>query len=340
MCARKLAVVAAIAASAALAAPAAARESPLPPGECVTHGAAGVPYDVGVNCRTVEHDGIDRRYVVYIPRQRPVTGDRAPVVMMFHGSSGSGEQFLRISGWREQADRTGLIAVFPTGLRYRVLESGRRSTKWNDFGLPAAVDLEERPRGYPEDAPMPADDVGFVDAIMADIDARLPVDRHRVYASGFSNGAGFTARLSVERSNRIAAVGYSGGGLPAAQDAPARAVPTYATLGTRDDRVLEDTGLTALPLNPVEILTSPVLGPFIGHHLATFGLDEDRFGAIARRRSTTLRWPATGAGPGGAVFQFGMLGGLRHRFPTGGNNRAGFEAAPEFWEFFENHPLP
>jgi hypothetical protein len=25
-------------------------------------------------------------------------------------------------GWREQADETGLIAVFPTGLRYRVLE--------------------------------------------------------------------------------------------------------------------------------------------------------------------------------------------------------------------------
>ena len=45
---------------------------------------------------------------------------------MFHGSSGTGEQFLRTSGWREQADREGLIAVFPTGLRYRVLESGRR----------------------------------------------------------------------------------------------------------------------------------------------------------------------------------------------------------------------
>jgi hypothetical protein len=40
------------------------------------------------------------------------------------------------------------------------------------------------------------------------------------------------------------------------------------------------------------------------------------------------------------VFQFGMIGGLRHRYPNAGNNRAGFEAAPEFWEFFENHPLP
>ena len=83
--------------------------------------AAGAAYEVGVNCRTVEHDGVERRYVVYVP-QRPAEGDRAPVVLMFHGSSGTGEQFLRTSGWREQADRTGLIAVFPTGLRYRVLD--------------------------------------------------------------------------------------------------------------------------------------------------------------------------------------------------------------------------
>ena len=50
------------------------------------------------------------------------------------------------------------IAVFPTGLRYRVLESGRLVTKWNDFGLPDEIDANELPPGYPEDAPMPADD--------------------------------------------------------------------------------------------------------------------------------------------------------------------------------------
>ena len=255
MFSKKLAAAAAVVAATAVAAPAAqAGERPLPPGDCVTHGAAGLAYDVGVNCRTVEHDGIDRRYIVYVPHH-PTPAAGAPVVLMFHGSSGTGEQFLKISGWREQAERTGLVAVFPTGLRYRVTESGRRSTKWNEFGLAGKVDLDERPRGYPEDSPMPADDVGFVDAIMADVGAQLPIDRHRVYASGFSNGASFTARLSLERSNRIAAAGYSAGGLLEAQDAPDRAVPTYVSLGTRDDRVLDGTGLTELPLNPVEILT-------------------------------------------------------------------------------------
>ena len=84
---------------------------------------------------------------------------------------------------------TGLVAVFPTGLRYRVLDSGRRVTKWNDFSLADEVDLTERPPGYPAGAPMPADDVGFVDSMMGDIGRRLPIDRRRVYASGFSNGA-------------------------------------------------------------------------------------------------------------------------------------------------------
>ena len=260
-----IAAVLAAAAPAALAAPAsaAAHDNPLPQGACATQGPVGLAYLPGVNCRVVRVDGYPRRFVVYVPRRRPASG-RAPVVLMFHGSSGTGEQFLRISGWREQADATGLIAVFPTGVRYRVLDSGRRSTKWNAFGLDAQVG-PELPPGYPSTSPWPADDVGFVDRIVGDLDARLPIDDHRVYASGFSNGAEFTARLAVERSTRLAAVAYSAGGLFSAQPS-ARPIPMFATLGSLDDRVLAQTGpppLTELPRDPLGILTSPILDPFI-----------------------------------------------------------------------------
>ena len=316
--------------------------SPLPPGACVTHGAVGLAYEVGVNCRVVDVDGHPRRFVVYVPATRPVTGSRAPVVFMFHGSSGSGEQFLRISGWREQADATGLIAVFPTGLRYRVLDSGRLSTKWNDYSLAAQVDLSERPPGYPANAPWPANDVGFVDAMTADLGAQLPIDRHRIYASGFSNGAGFAARLAVERSTVLAAAAFSGGALPAAQ-APARPIPTYLTVGTLDDRVLAQTGpppLTRLPLDPLALLAEPVIRSTVGAQVATLGLDVGDFGVISDRRSTSFRWPATGTGPDGAVMRFAVLDGLQHKYPNGRNNPAGFEAAPEFWAFFRTHRLP
>ena len=35
-----------------------------------------------------------------------------------------------------------------------------------------------------------------------------------------------------------------------------------------------------------------------------------------------------------------MLEGVRHQFPNGRNNPAGFAAAPAFWRFFAAHPLP
>ena len=274
--------------------------SPLPPGACVTHGAVGLAYEVGVNCRVVDVDGHPRRFIVYVPAAAPVTGPRAPVVFMFHGSTGTGEQFLRISGWREQADATGLVAVFPTGLRYRVLDSGRLSTKWNDYSLASQVDLSERPPGYPADAPWPANDVGFVDAMMADLGARLPIDRHRIYASGFSNGAGFTARLAVERSTVLAAAAFSGGALPSAQ-APARPIPMYLTVGTLDDRVLAQTGpppLAQLPLDPLALLAEPVIKSTIGAHLATAGLDPRDFGVLGRPRLDGLPLAGHGHRPG------------------------------------------
>jgi polyhydroxybutyrate depolymerase len=254
---------------------------------------------------------------------------------MFHGSSGTGEQFLRSSGWREQADETGLVAVFPTGLRYRVLDSGRRSTKWNGFGLEDDVSLEEKPAGYPDGAPWPADDVGFTDRIVRDLGRRLPIDPRRVYASGFSNGAEFAARLTVERADVLAAAAFSGGALPEPKPAT-RAVPTWLTAGALDDRIAEQTGLPELPLDPVALLSVPLVDATLDAHLGTLGLDESLFGALAQPGSTALRWPATGGG----VFRFTLLGGMGHTYPHAGNNDAGFEAAPRFWDFFRAHPLP
>jgi polyhydroxybutyrate depolymerase len=334
------ALAAAIAAG-ALGAPAAAHaaQNPLPPGSCVTEGEVGTPYDVGVNCRFVEVDGFPRRFEVYIPRTAPVTGSRRPVVFMFHGTGGDGERFLRISGWREQADATGLIAVFPTGLRYRVKESGRLKTKFNDGTLRRDVELDERPNGYPEDAPWPANDVGFVDAIGADLGAQLPIDRRRLYITGFSNGADFTRRLAMERSTVFGAAAMVAEGLHRPREIE-RPIPMYLAVGSVDQHIPEVTGLDELPLNPLELLAVPFVETNVESHLRTLGLDPADFGSIREAHSTSLRWPATGTGADGALFRFAVLEGLHHNYPNEHNNPAGFEAAPEFWRFFEDHPLP
>jgi hypothetical protein len=61
---------------------------------------------------------------------------------------------------------------------------------------------------------------------------------------------------------------------------------------------------------------------------------------ISSRRTTEFRWPATGTGADGALFRFAVLDGLQHKYPNAHNNPAGFEAAPEFWDFFRTHRLP
>jgi polyhydroxybutyrate depolymerase len=183
---------------------------------------------------------------------------------------------------------------------------------------------------------VPADDVGFIDTIVADLRAGLPIDGRRVYASGFSNGAGFAARLSVDRADQLAAVAYSGGGLPAAQVA-SRPVPTFVSAGTLDDRIIEhvDPALTELPLDPVGILTQPGLSAFFGFYHSTLGLDPRLYTAIAAPHASTLRWSANGA-----VFKFAMLEGVTHQYPNGTNNPNGFAAAPEFWEFLRSYRAP
>lgn len=338
---KRLAAALVAAAAAAIITPALA-SAQVPAPSCVTDGEAGLAYQVGVNCRTVEVDGHPRRYIVYVPNRRPTTGARAPVVFMYHGRSGTGDQFLHISGWREQADAVGLVAVFPTGVRYRDLESGRVETGWNRFGFEDEVDLNERPDGYPPaPAPWPADDVGFTDAMVADLQARLPIDRRRVYASGFSNGSEFTARLAVERSTVLAAAAISGGGLLALP--PQRPIPMYSTLGSVDAKILAHTGpppLTELPLDPVALLSEPTIGSTRDAQVAALGLDENDFGVSAAPHSTSFCWPATGTGPGGALFRFAVLEGVGHQYPNGRNNPAGFASAPEFWAFFHAHPLP
>jgi hypothetical protein len=70
--------------------------------------------------------------------------------------------------------------------------------------------------------------------------------------------------------------------------------------------------------------------------LATAGLARRPFAALLRRRSTALRWPATGS----PVFRFSVLAGVGHHYPNGNALSNGFRAAPEFWAFFRSHPLP
>jgi poly(3-hydroxybutyrate) depolymerase len=329
----------------------------LPLGECAgnTVEQAGTAFLEGVNCRFIEVDGYARTYVVYVPTG-VLAGPDVPLVSMHHGSSGNGGQFLNISGWREKADVEDLIVTFPTGAMYCKVgfacENGKLrgwTTKWNSFSLASSPDFNFaiRPPGYDPGAPWPADDVQFEGMMLDDLETNLPVDTHRMYATGFSNGAAFTARLAVERSDRFAAAAYVAGGLTSAET-PVELIPTFEVHGTKDDGLLTSVGLTPadeIPLDPQQFLAFPRIANSVTDALDTFQLVYDPIDSILGADvvtqdpiSTQLTWQTPAPGnTSGNVHHFAMWAGLTHHYPHGFDatkNPNGFNAADTFWDFF------
>ena len=234
---------------------------------CDSVGVSGIPYVPGVNCRLMVVDGYTRRYVVWVPLAG-VPAD-SPAVFMLHGGSGTGEEFLIKSGWREKATQEGFIAIFPTAVEHFVLDRQRFSTRWNNYGLPAEIDPNRRPAGYPATAPWPADDVKFIRQIGGDVIQRLSTDPFRVFLAGFSSGGAMCARVGVEASDVIAAVACHSSGLHELHETLVgqRDLSAYFSLGTLDDNALEAINsylialgqppIAELPLNPSDLRPDP-----------------------------------------------------------------------------------
>lgn len=98
---------------------------------CDSVGVSGIAYVPGVNCRLMVVDGYTRRYVVWVPLAGVPAN--SPAVFMLHGGSGTGEEFLVRSGWREKATQEGFPAIFPTAVEHFVLDKQRFSTRWNNL---------------------------------------------------------------------------------------------------------------------------------------------------------------------------------------------------------------
>ncbi len=135
--------------------------------------------------RYIDFNGEQRSYLLHIPSG--IDPDQTtPVVLIFHGFGLSGTEMVRITGFNDQADSEGFVAVYPNG-------SGSRSA-WNGGDCCGEASANQ------------IDDVGFVRALIEDLSTTITIDRKRVYATGFSNGAIMAYRLACELSDQIAAI--------------------------------------------------------------------------------------------------------------------------------------
>ena len=270
---------------------------------------------------TIVVDGQNRQFIVVRPSSNPPAGG-FPLVFMFHGSSGDGEKFYNISGWKELGEREGVVTVFPSSLEVCINEDGqrKRTTKWN-CGELVSIACEGQTL---------YDDVRFVRAMVDTITALLPIDRDRIYASGFSNGGGFTAKLAMEMSDVFSAIAVSAGGLHELDSVtPPAKVPIAYSTGSLDDRVTTPAGIPELPFNDsVLIYTGRIVRRFLG------ALElEETFERAQTELTLTYLWntPLAGTAPG--RFSFTLIKDLGHAYPNGTNSP--ITAANAFWAFFD-----
>lgn len=130
-------------------------------------------------------NGMDRHAIVFEPSNQ--SKGKVPVILAFHGHGGNMNGFARVA--RFQNAWPEALVVYPQGLP-----------------IAADVDPEGSKPGW-QRRPGEVDDrdLKFVDAILARLRTRYPVDNRHIFAAGFSNGAFFTYLLWAERPQIFAA---------------------------------------------------------------------------------------------------------------------------------------
>lgn len=140
--------------------------------------------------QTLVYQGVERGYVVRLPRALPASAAPLPLVLVLHGGGGNAANAEAMTGFTNKAEQAGFIVVYPEG-------TGRLSQRFLTWNAVHCC-------GYAMHNKV--DDVGFIRALLDRLVADLPVDTRRIYVTGLSNGGMMAHRLGIELSDRIAAI--------------------------------------------------------------------------------------------------------------------------------------
>jgi len=247
-------------------------------------GRAGASDDLVRRAWTV--DGVTREALVHIPPGAEKGG--APAVFVFHGHSGTMKHAASSMPIHQHWPEA--IVVYPQGLP-----------------TPGSLtDKAGRESGWQATAGAQGDrDLKFFDAIYADLRGKYHFDIRRVYATGHSNGGGFTYLLWAQRGDMFAAL-----------------APSAAVLGR---------GFTDLRPKPVLHIGSPQ-DPLVKFSWQERMIDEVlRLNGCGPRQASATGFTLYPSAKGAEVATYLHNGG--HHYPS--------ETAPELIvKFFQAHPAP
>jgi polyhydroxybutyrate depolymerase len=280
------------------------------------------------------HNGLKRHYVVHVPKA--YDGKTAvPVVIMFHGGGGKAHGAMQETGWSAKADKENFLAVYPEGVPRDPSRRGSfvaNPQSWNDGSARTILSAAQQN----------IDDVGFVNAMLDDLDRKFRVDPQRLYATGFSNGASMTFRAGRELSTRLAAIAPVAGSDWLARPAPAQPLSLLYLTGTAD------------PLNPLEggeitlgdkpAGNKPPVRDFIGKWVNMLGCAPEPKTVYDRDGVKGIAYTSC---HGNAEVAFYTVAGMGHFWPGGmshlperviGKSFDKLSATDLIWEFFQQHP--
>ena len=280
----------------------------------VPAGSAVVP--AGSSAGTINSGGRTRTYRVYRPASLP-SGEDVPLVVFLHGGFGDGAQAEQSYGWDQAADRGSFVVVYPDGV-------GRAWNGGTCCGAPTRQDV---------------DDVGFVRALVARLQAELPIDPTRIYATGISNGGILDYRLACE-TDIFAAIGPDSATMLVPCTAPSQ-TSIIAIHGTADNRVPYDGG----PGSGVGHVDGPSVPAVIARWQAIDGCAPSTTSA-----SGAVTTSLAGC-PDGRAVELVTIDGAGHQWPGGRRSNpivasllgldqpsTAMDATATIWTFFAAHP--
>lgn len=284
----------------------------------------------GKNRFTTQVNGDTREYFVHVPK-RYNKSTPVPVVFMLHGTSGNGEKFYNISGWKEVGEAENLLTVYPSSWHYCIIDDGQRhnTTKWNIY--PGSFEY------CPGE--VPRDDIKFLNQVVDEMAQRFSINQKMIYVVGFSNGGQMSARVGVEMSDRVAAVVSDAGFLPLGTTyPPKRLLPILAQVGTNDDRYMGLSGGSPLPMNFDQLFAqSNFFKGEMKAYITTYKLNPKYTTGGDPNKIIWLDAKGVSGDPNN-VFRFALIKNLEHMYPNGKNFP--LEGAKMNWQWLKQYKLP
>lgn len=268
----------------------------------------------------VPHRIGNRTYQSFVPARN----GRLPLVIALHGGGGNGAQLAKSAGLIDEAAKEGFVLALPEGSsRFGKLET------WNAGGC-CAYAMREK-----------IDDIGFIRALIDELERTQPVDPKRIYVVGMSNGGMMAERVAIELGDRIAGAAVFVGALFGNEPRPVAAVPMLIVNAEKDEQVpiaggTSTTGIVrrsqGMPYRP-------------SRYAATFWATANRCTTNPTKAETAdyvrERWTGCASG---ADVDFYIVKGAEHGWPGRGLGRPGvtrntgkIDGTALMWEFFAAH---